>query len=334
MSSVLVTGATGFVGAAVARKLVERGGRVKVLVRPTSDRSNLEGLDVEPVVGDLTDPGSLAIAVRGCEHVYHVAADYRMWVPDPAVMDRTNVGGSRNMIEAAMAADVSRIVHTSSVAALATSKTGEIADETTPVTPEMTVGPYKQSKFRSEAEVLRLVAERNAPVVVVNPSAPVGPGDIRPTPTGRMVLEAARGNMPAYVDTGFNVVHVDDVAEGHLQAMEIGRVGERYILGGDNLPFRDFLNLIAEAAGVAPPRFRVSPALAYPVAVLSELWARIKPGFEPLATVNGIKMARKKMYFSSAKAEAELGYHHRPAAEAIRDAVRWFRETGRLEGSR
>ena len=331
---VLITGATGFLGSAVLRKLLARGDEVRAMARLSSDRALLDGLDVEIVTGDLGDPASLKAAVKGCQALYHVAADYRLWVRDVAAMHKSNVEGTRNIVLAAAEAGVARIVHTSSVAALATSKTGEIADENTPVTPEMTVGPYKQSKFRSEAEVLRLVAERNAPVVVVNPSAPVGPGDIRPTPTGRMVLEAARGNMPVYVDTGFNVVHVDDVAEGHLLAMEKGRIGERYILGGDNLPFRDFLTLIAEAAGVAPPRFRVSPTLAYPVAVLSELWARINPGFEPLATVNGIKMASKKMYFSSAKAETELGYRHRPATEAVRDAVQWFRETGRLATSR
>ncbi len=327
----LVTGATGFVGSAVARALAARGQRLRLLVRPTSDRRNLSGLDdAETVVGDLTDPASLERAVAGCRHVFHVAADYRIWVPNPDTMLRANVDGTVAMLRAAQAAGAERIVYCSSVAALGLTKDGTPADETTPVDPAAIVGAYKQSKYRAEQAALDL-ARQGTKVVIVNPAAPVGPRDIRPTPTGRMILDAAGGKMPAYIDTGLNVVHVDDVAEGHILALERGGVGERYILGGENLSLRELLGLVATASGRRPPAVRLTHEVVWPVAAAMETLARVLP-FEPPVTRDHLRMARKKMFFSSAKATRELGYHARPAAEAVRDAVSWFRANGMLRG--
>jgi dihydroflavonol-4-reductase len=324
---ILLTGATGFVGSAVARSLLARGHDVRVLVRRGSDRRNLEGLAVLPVEGDLTAPESLAAAVAGCRYVVHVAADYRIWVPDPEAMLRANVAGTEALMRAALAAGVERVVHCSSVAALGLSADGTPADETTPVDEASIVGIYKLSKYRAEQAVLRLVRERGLPAVIVNPAAPIGPRDIRPTPTGRMIADAARGRMPAYIDTGLCVVHVDDVAEGHALALERGRVGERYILGGENLLLRDLLALVATEAGRAPPRLALPRGLLWPVALGMEAAARLT-GIEPLVTRDHLRMARKKMFFSSAKAMAELGYAPRPARAAVRDAIAWFRANG------
>jgi len=325
----LVTGATGFVGSAVARALAARGHRLRLLVRPTSDRRNLVGLDnAEPVIGDLTDPASLARAAEGCRLVFHVAADYRIWVPNPDAMLRANVEGTAAMLRAAQAAGVERIVYCSSVAALGLRTDGRPGDERTPVDPDAIVGAYKRSKYMAEQAALDL-ARQGVPVVIVNPAAPVGPRDIRPTPTGRMILDAAAGWMPAYLDTGLNVVHVDDVAEGHLLALERGRLGEKYVLGGENLDLRDLLGMVAEAAGRRPPFIRLTHGMVWPVAAAMEAMARIVP-FEPLVTRDHLRMARKKMFYSSAKAMGELGYRPRPAAEAVRDAVTWFRTTGML----
>ena len=329
--TILVTGATGFVGSAVARRLAARGAAVRVLARPGADRRNLAGVDAEVVEGDLTRPVSLRKAVRGCEAVIHVAADYRLWVRDPAPMFRANIDGTSHLMRAAADAGVRRIVYTSSVATLGLSADGAPADEETPVAFDHMIGPYKQSKFLAEAEVRRLVRDHGLPCVIVNPSTPVGPGDVRPTPTGRMIVEAARGRMPAYVDTGLNVVHVDDVADGHLLALDEGAVGARYILGGENMEFRRILVEIARHAGRRPQRWRVPHGLVLPVAVVAETWARWRNGGEPLVTVDGVRMARKRMFFTSAKAGRELGYHARPAAEAIADAVRWFRDRGYLD---
>ncbi|HJS87879.1 MAG TPA: hopanoid-associated sugar epimerase [Acetobacteraceae bacterium] len=327
----MVTGATGFVGSAVARALAARGHRLRLLVRPSSDRRNLGGLEgAEPVVGDLTDPASLARAAAGCRQVFHVAADYRIWVPNPEAMLRANVDGTVALLRAAQAAGAERIVYCSSVAALGLTKDGTPADETTPVDPAGIVGTYKQSKYRAEQAALDL-ARQGTPVVIVNPAAPVGPRDIRPTPTGRMILDAAAGKMPAYIDTGLNIVHVDDVAEGHILAMERGQLGERYILGGENMSLRELLSLVAGATGRRPPSIRLSHELVWPVAGALEALARVLP-FEPPVTRDHLRMARKKMFFSSAKAVRELGYHARPAAEAVRDAVAWFRANGMLRG--
>jgi len=328
----LVTGATGFVGAAVARFLLARGRRVRVLVRAVSDRRNIDGLDVEVFEGDLTDRRSLSAAADGCDGVFHVAADYRLWAPDPAPMFAANVDGSRAVIRAGMDAGVRRIVYTSSVAVLGIHKDGTPANEDSPVGFGDMIGPYKQSKFRAEEAVKQLIAEAGAPVVIVNPSTPIGPGDVKPTPTGRMIVEAAAGRMPAFVDTGLNVVHVDDVAEGHWLAFEKGTIGERYILGGEDMALADILAEIARLTGRRPPAMRLPHNLIVPVAWFAESWDRIAGG-EPFVTLDGIRMARKRMYFSSDKARKDLGYAPRPSGEALADAVAWFRDNGYLGGA-
>jgi dihydroflavonol-4-reductase len=330
LGKVLVTGASGFIGSAVARALVARGASVRLLMRPGSDRRNVAGLPAEEVVGDLADRASLERAVSGCDAVFHVAADYRLWVRDAAAMQQVNVDGTRWLMEAAMAAGVRRVVHTSSVATLGHRQDGRPADEHTPISLDDMVGPYKRSKFLGEREVRKLV-ERGLPAVIVNPSTPVGPHDIRPTPTGRLIVEAMAGRMPAYVDTGLNIVHVDDVAEGHLLALERGRIGERYILGGDDMSLAEILHALAAISGRSPPRVRLPRLALYPVAYASELLARLSGG-EPFATVDGLKLARHHMYFSSRKAAEELGYSPRPAAEGLAAAAAWFRANGYLPG--
>jgi len=325
----LVTGATGFVGAAVARALLDAGHELRVLVRSTSDRKNLQGLDLDAAVGDLRDADSLRGAAAGCSALFHVAADYRLWTRDPKALYATNVDGSVNVIRAAADAGVQRIVYTSSVATLGLNTDGSPADEETPVALEDMIGHYKRSKFLAERAVTQLVADEQLPVVIVNPSTPIGPGDVKPTPTGRLILDAATGRMPAFVDTGLNVAHVDDVARGHLQAFEQGRIGERYILGGENMSLESILRSVAAISGRRPPKLRLPHGVVMPVAYAAEAWARLFGG-EPLATVDGVKMSRKRMYFSCQKAERELGYSHRRADEAIRDAVDWFRQNGYL----
>lgn len=328
--TVLVTGATGFVGAALARRLIALGtDDVRVLVRPTSDRRNLEGLDVQIVVGDVTDEASVRAAARGCRGAFHVAADYRMWARRPQDLFRTNVDGTRAVLLAAADAGAERIVHTSSVATLGL-PAGGVGDESTPVSYADMIGAYKQSKYRAEEEASRLVAEKRLPVVIVNPSTPIGPGDAKPTPTGRMVVEAASGRMPVYVETGLNVAHVDDVADGHILAYRKGRIGERYVLGGDNLSLREILEAIARIRGRRGPWGRIPHGVVLPIAFAAEAWSRLIGGGEPFATVDGIRLARKTMFFSSAKAERELGYQHRPAPQALADAVEWYREHGYL----
>ncbi len=323
---VLVTGASGFVGAAVARALIAEGARVRVLLRPTSDRRNVADLPVEIAEGALEDPASLERALAGCRRLYHVAADYRLWVRDPRPMFRANVDGTRRLMEAALAAGIERVVYTSSVATLGHAADGGAADETTPSAENDMIGAYKRSKFLAEAEVRRLIAA-GLPAVIVNPSTPVGPGDIKPTPTGRMIVEAAAGRTPAYVDTGLNIVHVADVARGHLLAAARGRIGERYILGGENMDLGRLFAEIAELAGRKPPRLRLPIAAIWPVAIGAEALARVT-GREPLVTRDSLRMARHKMFFSSAKAMRELGYAPRPAREGLADAIAWFRERG------
>jgi len=325
----LVTGATGFVGAAVARALLREGHRVRVLARPAGNRRNLRGLDVEIAEGALEDAASLARAVAGCRYLFHVAADYRLWVPDTAAMFHANVDGTRALMLAALAAGVERIVYTSSVATLGLVEDG-VADETTPSGEADMIGPYKRSKFLAEQAVDALVAERALPAVIVNPSTPVGPGDVKPTPTGRIIVEAAKGRMPGYVDTGLNIVHVDDVAAGQLLAAERGDIGARYILGGENLGLAAILASVAQAAGRRPPALKIPYAVVLPIAAGAEMMARLT-GREPFTTLDGVRMSRKKMYFSSAKAERELGYAPRPAREAIADAVAWFAANGYLQ---
>ena len=329
----LITGATGFVGSAVLRKVLARGLAARAMVREGCDRRNLDGLDVEVVAGDLSDPESLSAAVKGCDTLFHVAADYRLWIPDPEPIYRINVEGTRQLMLRAAEAGVQRIVYTSSVATLGLKTDGSPADEQTPVSLSDMIGHYKRSKFLAEREVVELVRGSGLSIVVVNPSTPIGPRDLKPTPTGRMILEAARGRIPAFVDTGLNVVHVDDVAEGHLLALERGRAGERYILGGRNMALAEILAAIAAKVGRRPPRIRLPHDLVLPLAHLVEAWARLTGGEEPFVTVDGIRMARKWMYFSTAKAEAELGYRARPAQQALDDAVDWFAAEGYLSGS-
>ena len=324
----LVTGATGFVGSAVARALLRAGHRVRVLVRPNSDRRNLADLCVEIAEGSMEDPPSLVRAVAGCRYVYHVAADYRIWVPDPAPMFRANVVGTRDLLVAALEAGAERVVYTSSVATLGLVSGGS-ADEKTPSRVEDMIGPYKRSKFEAEEVARELAVARGLPVVIVNPSTPIGPGDIKPTPTGRLIVEAARGRVPGFVDTGLNVVHVEDVALGHLLAAETGEIGRRYILGGENLSLAEILAEVARRTGRRPPSFKIPYAVILPVAAGAEAVARLT-GREPFVTLDGARMSKKKMFFSSARAVRELGYAPRPARQAIADAVAWFKANGYL----
>ncbi len=323
-----LTGATGFVGAAVGRTLTRRGWDVRALVRAGSDRRNLDALPVECVEGDLGDPASLRAAMTGCEALFHVAADYRLGAKDPGPMYRTNVEGTRNVLAAARAAGVERVVHTSSVATIGIPADGTPGDERTPVSIAAMIGHYKRSKFLAE-QVAREFARDGLPVVIVNPSTPIGPGDIKPTPTGQIVLDAANGRIPAYVDTGLNIVHVDDVAEGHLAACERGRPGECYILGGENLSLQEILATIAVLVGRRPPTIRLPYAVVLPIACAADALAALT-GHPGRITLEGVRMSRKRMHFSSDKAARELGYRWRPPIEAFRDAVAWFEAQGAL----
>jgi dihydroflavonol-4-reductase len=325
----LVTGATGFVGAAVARALLREQWQVRVLARRGSDRRNLRSLDVEVTEGDLTDIDSLQRAAQGCDGLFHVAADYRLGARDPAELYRANVEGTRNVLSAAHRAGVQRIVYTSSVATIGIPADGTPGDEQSANSLENMIGHYKRSKYLAE-EVVREAAQGGISVVIVSPSTPVGPGDVKPTPTGLLVLDAAAGRMPAYVDTGLNIVHVDDVAAGHLLAYERGRPGERYILGGQDMSLREILEVIARLEGRTPPRVRLPYSVVLPIAYLAEGFARLS-GRSGRITLEGVRMSRKKMFFSSAKAVRELGYRWRPPVQAFEDAIRWFRDNGLLK---
>lgn len=324
----LVTGATGFVGAAVARALLAEGWQVRVLARKGSDRSNLADLALEIAAGDLTVAASLDAAVADCEALFHVAADYRLGAPDPSELYRTNVDGTRNLLRAANRAAVRRIVYTSSVATIGIPAGGVPGDERTPVTLAAMIGHYKRSKFLAEQVVLEAAAS-GMPAVIVNPSTPVGPGDIKPTPTGQLVRDAAAGRMPAYVDTGLNIVHVDDVAIGHLAAFHHGRVGERYILGGEDMTLQQILIYIARQVGRSPPRIRLPYAAILPLAYVAEAVSKVT-GRSGRLTLEGLRMSRKRMFFSSDKAVRELGYRWRPASCAFDDAIHWCRARGLL----
>lgn len=323
---VLVSGASGFVGSAVARALLRHGYAVRALARPASDTANLDGLDVEIVRGDLLDPPSLERALAGCEGLFHVAADYRLWARDPREIGKANVRGTHHILLAAQRCGVRRVVHTSSVATLGLRVDGTPADEETPAHLADMIGAYKRSKFLSEA-LARRCAGAGRDIVIVNPSAPVGPRDRKPTPTGRTILDAARGRMPAYVDTGLDIVHVDDVAEGHVLAYEHGQRGRRYVLGGENMSLREILQTVAALAGRHGPWLKLPHGVVLPVAHAAEAWARVT-GTAPGITVDGVKLARHHMYFSSRRAETELGYRARPAREALADAIQWFRDNG------
>jgi len=327
---VLVTGGSGFLGSAVVRTLLHRGCRVRALVRSTSPLGNFAGLDCETVRGDLTDEASLGVALRGVRFLFHVAADYRLWVRDPAAMLRVNVGGTQNLMKQALAARVERIVYTSSVAALKVAGATAPVDETAWLAPQEAIGPYKLSKTLAEQAVREMVSREGLPAVIVNPSTPIGPRDIRPTPTGRMLLDAARGKIPAFVDTGLNFAHVDDIAEGHLLAFERGRVGERYILGGENLSLEELLGTVAGLCGLRPPWIKLPRGPLFPIAFGAEMLARVT-NKEPLLTRDALRMSRYRMFFTSAKAERELGYRSRPYKEGVADALAWFREAGYLK---
>jgi dihydroflavonol-4-reductase len=325
----LVTGASGFVGSAVARAVLARGLTLRVLLRPTSPRANIADLDCQVFLGDMRDTAAMTAAMKNVRYLFHVAADYRLWARDASRIARNNLDGVRATMEAARVCGVERIVYTSSVAALKP-KMGMAVDETARHSAQSAIGAYKRGKLVAERHVERLITAHNLPVVIVSPSTPIGPRDIKPTPTGRILIEAARGRMPAFVETGLNLVHVDDVAEGHLAALERGRIGENYILGGTDVSLRQMLETIAEWAGRKPPRIRLPRAPLFPLAYAAEALAFLT-GREPFLTVDGLRMARTPMYFSSAKANAELGYAARPWQLALQDALTWFAGHGYLK---
>jgi len=325
---VLVTGATGFVGAAVARAALAAGLKVRVLARPSSPRRNLEGLEVEIAEGDLCDPASLKAALAGCRHLLHVAADYRLWARDPEDIVRNNRIGTETVIAAARAAGLDRMVYTSSVATLGFRPDGRPSDETLPLKEDQAIGAYKRSKVIAE-RMVEDAAGSGLPVVIVNPSTPIGPRDIKPTPTGRIIVEAATGRIPAFVDTGLNLVHVDDVAVGHLLALKHGKIGERYILGGEDVSLRQMLIDIAALVGRKAPSLNLPRAPLYPLAAITEAIGRLT-GKEPMLTRDALKMASHRMFFSSDRAGLELGYTARPYQEGLKDALAWFSKEGYL----
>jgi dihydroflavonol-4-reductase len=327
-SRVLVTGATGFIGSHVARKLVERGDNVRVLVRRSSRIDNLEGLDVEPVYGDLREPESLTAALCGCDALFHVAADYRLWSRNPQELYDSNVGGVRNIFCAAKHAGVEKIVYTSSVGALGIPSDGSPGTEETPVALDDMVGHYKRSKFLAEEEARRFVGEEGLPIVIVNPSTPVGENDIKPTPTGKIVVDFLKRRLPAFVDTGLNIVDVRDVAEGHLLALERGKPGERYILGSRNITLQEILRTLASITGLPAPRRRIPFGLAYAAAWTDTMLFGSILRREPHIPLEGVKMARKHMYFDTGKAVRELSLPQSPIEEALRRAIEWFRANG------
>jgi dihydroflavonol-4-reductase len=328
----LVTGASGFLGSHVARLLAERGEHVRVLLRATSQTRSLEGLAVERASGDLRDETSLAKALAGVRIVYHVAADYRLWARDPREIYESNVQGTCNLLEAAKRANVEKFVYTSTVGTIAVPRHGALPDENTITFIQEMIGAYKRSKWLAEQEA-RQAAAAGLPVVIVNPTTPVGPGDAKPTPTGRIIVDFLNGRMPAYVDTGLNFVPVEDAAAGHLLAAERGRIGERYILGGENLTLKQALEILSRVSGRRAPRVRVPHVLAlaagYADAALSRLVGR-----EPQIPLDGVRMARHNMFVSTEKARAELGFVAEPIAAAFARAVRWYETSGYVSAVR
>ncbi len=320
MKPTLVTGASGFVGWHVARLLIGRGHRVRALVRPGSQVRELE---VATATGDLRDPASLQRAAEGCGLVFHVAADYRLWAKNPGELYRSNVEGTKNLLEAARRAGAERVVYTSTVGCIGM-PSGELGDEATPVSLEEMKGAYKRSKFLAEQVALKFAAG-GFPVVIVNPTAPLGDHDFKPTPTGKIVLDFLNGNMPAFVDTGLNVVDVRDAALGHLLAAEAGRLGERYILGGENLTLREILQSLARLTGRKAPSIQIPHFVAYMAGAASTAWGRLS-GSEPRVPLDAVRMARKKMWVSNHKAMTDLGFRPGPAGDALQRAVEWFQD--------
>lgn len=327
MMRTLVTGANGFIGSAVVRVLLQAGGEVRVLVRPGSDVRNLEGLKVEIVPGDLQDPHALRSTLKGCRRLFHVAALYRLWLRNPSEIYKTNVTGTQNLMEAAMEEGVERVVYTSTVGAVGIPNGGGIGDETTALELDDIVGNYKRSKYMAEKGVLRLV-EKGLPAVVVNPSAPIGPRDVKPTPTGQIVVDFLKGRMWAFMETGLNLVDVDDVAEGHLLAAEKGRVGERYILGNKNLMLKEMLELLARISGRKAPSLKIPYGVVLPLAYLNTGISNYITHRVPRIPIEGVKMAKRNMFFDSSKAVRELGFPQRPVEEALERAVGWFQNNG------
>ena len=326
---VLITGASGFVGSAVARALIGSGYNVRALLRKTSKRVNLAGLNVEIVEGDMCDAAAVARAIAGTRFLFHVAADYRLWARKREEILVNNREGTRLLMQAALAAGVERVVYTSSVATLACAANGGSADETMRLSESCAIGAYKQSKVAAERVVETLIGRENLPAIIVHPTAPIGPRDQKPTPTGRVIIEAASGRIPGFVDTGLNLVHVDDVASGHLAALRFGKPGDHYILGGQNVSLAEFLGQIAVMCGRPPPKIRLPRRLLYPCAVAAEVMAHVTRR-EPFLTIDGLRMSKHRMFFSSAKAERDLGYKARPYPEALKEALAWFRDNGQL----
>jgi dihydroflavonol-4-reductase len=322
-----VTGATGFVGSHVARALAEQGADLRVLVRANSNLKNIQDIKADLVIGDLRDPASLEKGIAGCDVVFHVAADYRLWVRDPGEMYRANVEGTRAILDAARKNRVRRAVYTSSVATMGFTSNGQPADENSPVSLDNMIGPYKRSKFMAE-QVATEAARAGQDVVIVNPSTPVGERDIKPTPTGRIVVDFLKKKFPAYVDTGLNLVDVKECARGHIAALEKGRRGERYILGGENLTLKQILDKLAAITGLPSPNIRVPYVLALATGVVDEIVTGRIRGREPRATIDAVRMGRKKMFVSSDRAERELGWKRVPVDDALRRAAEWFRENG------
>ena len=322
-----VTGATGFVGSHVAQVLAEQGADLRLLIRSTSNTRNIDGLKAERARGDLRDPASVAQAMAGCDTVFHVAADYRLWVRDPDQMHRANVEGTRAVLDAARRNKVRRVVYTSSVATMGFTSNGHLADENSPVALERMIGPYKRSKFMAEQVAIEM-AKSGMDVVVVNPTTPVGEQDINPTPTGRIVVDFLQGKFPAYVDTGLNLVDVRECARGHVAALEKGRSGERYILGGENLTLKEILDKLGAITGLPSPKIKVPYMVALATGVVDEVVTGRILGREPRVTIDAVRMGRKKMFVSSAKAERELGWNPIPVDDALRRAVDWFRNNG------
>jgi dihydroflavonol-4-reductase len=322
-----VTGATGFLGSHVARVLAEQGAHLRLLVRPTSDLRNIADLNAERVEGDLRDPASIEKGLAGCDALFHVAADYRLWVRDPEQMYRSNVDGTRALLEAARKQGVRRVVYTSSVATMGFSSNGTLADENSPVGLADMIGHYKRSKFMAE-QVAFEAARSGVDVVVVNPTTPIGERDLKPTPTGRIVVDFLKRKFPAYVDTGLNLVDATDCARGHIQALEKGRAGERYILGGENLTLKEILDRLGAITGLPSPKVKLPYVFALAAGVVDETVTGRILGREPRATIDAVRMGRKKMFITSAKAERELGWRSVPVDDALRRSVEWFRANG------